>query len=115
MAFQDVSGFGGTGGGGAPGPPGPAGLDGSALERVEYRTISGVEDAAKALTLAASPATATRVRVDVVEGSGSEEYAVDFTVAGNVLSWGGLGLDVAAAPVGVGIIATDKIRVMYFV
>lgn len=72
---------------------------------VEYRTLSAGESSAKQLTLLAAPNDALKVMVDLI-GGGAQEYAIDFSVAGAILNWNGLGLD--------GIITTgDKLRVFY--
>lgn len=73
---------------------------------VEYRTITLDEDAAKALTLGNVPATVSKVIVDVIGGS-AQEFGLDFTVVGNVLTWSGYALD--------GVIATgDRLRIQYW-
>ncbi len=76
-------------------------------ETVEYRTISSAENTAKQLTLTATPSSASKVMVDVIQGS-AQEYSVDYTVSGTTLSWSGLGLD--------GVITTgDRLRIHYWV
>lgn len=59
---------------------------------VEYRTLTAPEVAAKQLILGAAPASATDVSVNIVSGT-AQAYGLDFTVAGNVLDWSGLGMD----------------------
>lgn len=72
-----ASGGGGGGGGGA---------------KVEQRTISVGEAAAKSLTLAQAPSNAAQVSLNVVGGC-VQFYGTDFTVSGTTLTWNGLGLD----------------------
>lgn len=77
----------------------------SALPKTEFRTLSSIEAAAKSLTLAQTPSIPGEILVDAI-GGGAQEWSVDYTVSGAVLSWSGLGLD--------GILATgDKLRVFY--
>lgn len=77
----------------------------SALPKTEFRTLSSIEAAAKSLTLAQTPSIPGEILVDAIGGS-AQEWAVDYTVSGAVLSWSGLGLD--------GVLATgDKLRVFY--
>jgi hypothetical protein len=95
----------GAGGpGGAPSYSGGGGGGGGNL-KVEYRTITAPEAAAKALTLAQTPGLATEVALDVISSS-AQFYGTDFTVAGTVLSWNGLALD------GV-LLAGDQVRIFY--
>lgn len=77
---------------------------GTAL-KVEYRTITAPEATAKAITLVATPATATEVVLNVAAGT-PQFYGDDFTVSGTTLSWSGLGLDGVLA-------AGDKLVVQY--
>lgn len=78
----------------------------ASVEVVEYRTISVGEASAKQLTLAASPATAAKVKVDIISGT-PQAFGSDYTVSGTVLDWTGLGLD--------GILASgDQLRIAYF-
>lgn len=64
----------------------------TASQQIEYRTVSGGEAAAKALTLTNTPVSPSLVMLDIIGGT-SQEYAVDFTVAGTTVDWTGLGLD----------------------
>jgi prefoldin subunit 5 len=73
--------------------------------KVEYRTITAGEEAAKQLTLAEAPTTATEVALDV-RGGGAQFYTNDFTVSGSVLTWSGLGLDGL-------LVENDKVRIIY--
>ena len=75
-------------------------------QKVEYRTLSGGEAAAKSLTLAFTPLTASTVLVDVI-GVTAQIYGVDYIVTGAVLSWTGLGMD--ALPLSAG----DILRIVY--
>lgn len=75
------------------------------IYRVEYRTITALEAAAKAITLAYTPLTPTYVLLDLI-GGGPTFYGDDFTVSSATLSWNGLSLD--------GLISTgDKLRITY--
>lgn len=74
---------------------------------VEYRTISGPEATAKALTLNSTPLTASKTILDV-QGAPPQFYTDDYTVSADVLSWTGLGLD------GV-LTAGDKVRIIYWI
>jgi len=58
----------------------------------EYRELTVGEIAAKSLTLIATPATASKVFVDVIGGS-AQIYGVDYTVSGATLDWNGLGME----------------------
>lgn len=78
------------------------------LPQVEYRTITVGEAAAKQLTLAATPSVAAKTFVEAVEGS-AQVYGTDYTVAGAVLDWSGLGLDT------IGLAAGDRLRIWYWV
>ncbi len=60
--------------------------------KVEYRTITGPEDSAKQLTLAATPNNPLNVLLFVIGGF-AQENGVDYSVSGNILDWNGLGLD----------------------
>jgi hypothetical protein len=82
-------------------PPAPAGT-----ERLEYRTLSAGEIAAKQLTLANTPTNGNKLMLDLI-GGGAQELSGDFTVAANILSWLGLGLDGVLA-------AGDKLRIHYW-
>jgi hypothetical protein len=71
----------------------------------EFRTLSGAEITAKALTLIQTPTTPTEVVVSVYQGSVAF-YATDYTVSGTTLSWTGLGFDGLLA-------AADKLVIEY--
>ena len=73
--------------------------------KVEYRTISAGEFAAKQLTLSLTPFVAGEVAFDISGGT-SQFYGDDFTVSGAVVDWTGLALD------GV-LVAGDKVRFIY--
>jgi hypothetical protein len=91
--------YGGSGGGGGGG-------GGGVTPHTEYRTLTSGEASAKQITLASAPVSAGEVQLDVI-GGGPQFYTDDFTVAGAVLSWSGLGLD--------GVLVTgDKLRVYYW-
>jgi len=84
----------------APTPP-PSGV-----EYVEYPSLSAGDITAKEITLAALPATASKVKLDLIGGT-AQIYGDDFLVSSSILSWNGLGLD------GV-LIAGDRLRIAYF-
>lgn len=72
---------------------------------VEYFTLSGTDITNKYITLAASPITASKTRLVVIDGP-EQAYTTDFTVSTNQLSWSGLFLD--------GVLETgDKLIVTY--
>jgi hypothetical protein len=48
---------------------------------------------AKQITLPGTPSIPAQVSLEIRDGGISQEYGVDFTVAGNVLSWGTLGFE----------------------
>lgn len=94
VMYFTLDGIGGGGGGGE-------------TSKVEYRTISVGEAAAKSITLADTPISATKVLLDV-KGVGPQFYGDDFTVSGNILSWSGLDLDLLP------VVSGDKFRILYF-
>lgn len=81
---------------------------GSGVPEVELRTISAPEAAAKQLMLVGTPTTPAKTQLIIKNGVGTF-YGDDYTVAGNILDWTGLGLD--ALPVAAG----DKWTVIYWV
>jgi len=81
-------------------PPAPTGT-----VHVEYHTISAGEATAKQFNLADSPADPTLALVDIIGGT-SQQYSLDFTIAGAVFNWSGLGLDGTLA-------AGDVVRLWY--
>lgn len=88
---------------GSPNPPTPPP---SGVEYVEYPNLTAPQIAAKQITLTALPATASKVKLDLIGGT-AQIYGDDYLVSGSILSWNGLGLD------GV-LIAGDRLRVVYF-
>jgi hypothetical protein len=64
---------------------------------VEYFTLTLGEIISGEVILAETPAFPSRVLLNVY-GASPSFYSLDFTVAGNVLSWTGLGLDGLLAP-----------------
>jgi trimeric autotransporter adhesin len=77
----------------------------SSTRKVELRVITGPEDAAKQLTLAATPNPANSTVLEIA-GAPGQFYGVDFVVTGNVLDWSTLGLD--------GILAAgDSLTIIY--
>lgn len=87
------------------GAPIPAPVPSGSFQ-LEYRTITSGEIAAGQLTLGATPANGAFVVVDLIGGS-AQEYPTDFTVAGAILSWSGLGLSSL-------LVAGSKLRIHYF-
>lgn len=75
--------------------------------RVEYRTVSAPEAAAKQLTLLDTPAVPTKTMVDVIT-VGAQFYGSDFNVSGAVLNWSALGMD------SIPIVNGSKLRIVYF-
>lgn len=75
-------------------------------ENLIYHTVTAGEEAAKQFTLTTAPADATKVLVDVIGGT-SQQYLVDFTIAGSNFSWSGLGLDGL-------LVENDIVRIKYF-
>jgi hypothetical protein len=65
--------------------------------KVEYFTLTLGEIIAGQVTLASTPIHPAKVLLTPYEGVPSF-YGLDFTVAGNVLSWTGLGLDGLLGP-----------------
>jgi hypothetical protein len=72
----------------------------------EYRTITVGEAAAMQLTLANTPNDPTKVMLDFIGGT-SQEYGVDYSVTGNVLTWNGYALQ-SVLDTG------DRIRILYW-
>lgn len=73
--------------------------------KVEYRTLTAGEIAAKELVLDQTPVAGTEILVDIKGGS-TAFYADDFVVTGNLLQWATLGLDGL-------LVAGDKLRIGY--
>lgn len=65
---------------------------GGGVQSAEFREITEGEVAAKQLTLSHLPDFAGAVRVTPVGGP-MQQYGADYTVAANVLSWDGRGLE----------------------
>jgi hypothetical protein len=73
---------------------------------VEYRTLTLGESLSKSLILSETPTDSELVQLDCISG-GPQNYATDYIVVGNVLSWNGLNLD--------GILNSgDKLRISYY-
>jgi len=108
MAFEDLSGIGGAGSGGITGGGGGGGAslaDVADAERVEYRTLTLGEFTAKQMTLVNAPHAGGKTKLDIIEGS-TQYFGIDYTLAGAVLDWTGLGLD--------GLLAQgDTLRITY--
>lgn len=75
-------------------------------EKIEYFTLSSGDIAAKQITLSNFPGTPALVSLDQIEGS-AQQFGIDFTVSGNILSWNGLALQGT-------LVAGDKLRVHYW-
>jgi hypothetical protein len=73
--------------------------------KVEYRTLTAAEIAAKQLQLDETPVSPSEILVDV-QGGSSAFYGDDFIVSGDLVQWNGLGLDGLLA-------AGDKLRIGY--
>lgn len=86
----------GSGGGPTPG----------VINTVIMHTVTAPELAAKQFNLPTAPPDTSKLIVDVHQGPAALVFGSDYTVAGAVFSWNGLGLD--------GLIAAgDKIRIVY--
>ena len=59
---------------------------------VNKLTLSSLDIANKFVTLTSSPTSSSDTILNVVGGI-TQEYSVDFTVSGAILSWSGLGLE----------------------
>ena len=57
----------------------------------EYHTITAGEEIAESFSLAATPGNSSLVLVDII-GGGSQQYAVDFVIAGSTFTWSGFAL-----------------------
>ena len=76
------------------------------LNTVIVHTITVPEAAAKQFNLPTIPPDVSKILVDIHQGPCALKYAVDYTTAGLVFNWAGLGLD--------GLIgAGDIVRVVY--
>lgn len=74
--------------------------------RVEYRTITAGEEAAKSLTLEHSVTEPTEFLFDIRNGGGTQFPDADFRLEGNSVAWDGLSLD--------GLLAEgDMVRLVY--
>lgn len=62
------------------------------VEEVEYRTVTAGENTAKQLTLAQTPLVPNQVVLDIIQGT-AQEFSVDYSVSGNILTWNGYDLD----------------------
>ena len=74
---------------------------------VDIFILTSAQIANKQVTLTTSPSDATKTILDGIGGV-PQDYGIDFTVVGNVLSWNGLGLE-TILQVG------EKIRVTYVI
>lgn len=73
----------------------------------EYRELNATEALAKELTLTFTPNDATKVLLDLPNGT-TQIYDFDYEVVGNILRWGGKALETILEE-------TDKLRVFYFI
>ena len=74
-------------------------------EFLDYFTLDAADITNKFVTLTTQPTTVEKSLVDVVRGC-TQKYGTDFIVAGDVLSWDGLGLET-------GLVLGDTLRVHY--
>lgn len=72
---------------------------------VEVRILTAGEATAKQLTLLSIPPAVDKVTLDLVGGT-SQQYGLDFTISGDVLSWDGLALETVLTE-------GDKLRIIY--
>jgi hypothetical protein len=73
---------------------------------VVYHQVTALEEAAKVFALPTPPSTPAHVLVDIVGGT-TQQFSVDYTIAGSNFGWTGLGLD--------GILEDgDVVRLQYF-
>jgi hypothetical protein len=72
---------------------------------VEVRILTAGEATAKEITLGGIPPVVEKVTLDLVGGT-SQQYGLDFTVSGQVLSWDGLALETVLTE-------GDKLRIIY--
>ena len=73
---------------------------------VDYPVVSGTDITNRYLVLSQTPATPSRVVLDIPTGS-PQIYGTDFIIVGNHLSWNGLALD---GQINIG----DTLRVQYY-
>jgi len=64
----------------------------ASLYTTDLVTLTPAQITAGEVTLSATPTTANQTLL-LVQGAPSQQYSLDYTVTGNVLSWSGLGLD----------------------
>ena len=69
----------------------PSGASGNQY-KVDPFTLSPTDISNKYVTLSSTPTDPEKTALNVIGGD-MQEYAVDFTITGNQLSWGSLGLD----------------------
>ena len=67
-------------------------VSGGGTYNVEKFTLSPSDITNKSVTLANTPSTANLTRLVVIEGI-EQDYGVDFSVSGTLLTWNGLGLE----------------------
>ena len=77
--------------------------------RTEYRVLTTGEATAKQLTLLAAPTDPNNTDFDCEDADTMQFLGIDYTVAGAVVSWGGLGLDDGS------LVAGSKVKIRYFI
>lgn len=83
-----------------------AGVPGVGGYEVEQFTITEAQELAAEIELASTPTEPTRTLL-FIDGAPATFYGLDFTVTGNVLSWGGTRLDGL-------LLEADLVRIVYF-
>jgi hypothetical protein len=79
----------------------------SGAYEIDYFDLTAAEELSKEVILNSIPSEPTKTVVDVLSGGGALRYTLDFTIAGNVLSWAGGRFD--------GILGDgDELRVVYY-
>lgn len=76
--------------------------------RTEYRVLTIGEVAAKQLTLLAAPTDPNNTDFDYEDADTMQFLGIDYTVAGAVVSWAGLGLDGL-------LVAGNTVKIRYFI
>lgn len=68
-------------------------ITGAGYDTVIFHTLTAGEVAAKQLNLPSAPANPNLMLVDQVDGTPALRIGVDFSVAGTLVDWNGLGMD----------------------
>ena len=82
------------------------GIPGVGGYEVEQITVSAAQELATEIVLSSTPTQPTRTLL-FIDGAPATFYGLDFTVTGNVLSWGGTRLDGL-------LVEDDLVRIVYF-